>query len=243
MEKQDVVVEAFSELAPRYEKVVNSELNRFWGWSYSGFVDRLIELTPILDGDFILDLATGTSVIPRRLVESVTKDFQVVGLDITARMLKLGKEKIARDKAVEKIHLTCGDAMVMPFSAESFNLVICGLATHHMNVPLLLSEIYRVLKRGGRLSIADAGGSRLWHLSVVRGIIKIAAFLYFLAVENISRAWAEAVAVSNIRTAKDWGLILSEHGFDDIKITRLSSTRFWAPDPLVLEATKPISTK
>jgi hypothetical protein len=78
---------------------------------------------------------------------------------------------------------------------------------------------------------------------VVRGIIKITAFLYFLAVENISRAWAETVAVSNIRTAKDWGLILSEHGFDDIKITRLSSTRFWAPDPLVLEATKPISTK
>jgi ubiquinone/menaquinone biosynthesis C-methylase UbiE len=239
MEEQKVVVEAFTELAPRYEKVVNSELNRFWGWSYSGFVDRLIKLTPISDGDFILDLATGTSVIPRRLVESVKQDYQVVGLDITARMLLSGKEKIAKEKAIEKISLACGDAMVLPFNHESFNVVICGLATHHMNVPRMLSEIHRVLKSGGKLSIADVGASHSWRLPVVRVMIRVAAFLYFLSFENISRAKAEAAAVSNIRTAEEWGLILSEHGFKDIRIINLPSSRFWAPDPLVLEATKP----
>jgi ubiquinone/menaquinone biosynthesis C-methylase UbiE len=238
MEEQEVVVEAFTELAPRYEKVVNTELNRFWGWSYSGFVDRLIELTPISDGDTILDLATGTSVIPRRLVESVKKDYQVVGLDITPSMLKSGKDKIAREKASEKIQLTCGDAMVMPFRDEVFNVVICGLATHHMNVSLLLSEIHRVLKNGGRLSIADAGGSPLWRYPLVKGIIRIAAFLYFLAFENAIRAKAEAAAVANIRTSEDWNAILSESGFDDIRITKLHSKRFWMPDPLVLETTK-----
>lgn len=238
MEEQDVVIEAFTELAPRYEKVVDNELNLFWGWSYVGFVDRLIESTPISDGDIILDLATGTSVIPRRLVEKVKKKYQVIGLDITAQMLKRGKEKIDQEKANLNIHLTCGDAMVMPFRKESFNVVMCGLATHHMNVPLMLSEIKRVLRNGGRISLADAGGSRLWHLSVIRVLIRTAAFLYFLAVENISRAWAEAAAVSNIRTVDDWNSILSEFGFVDIRITRLASKRFWAPDPLVLEATK-----
>jgi ubiquinone/menaquinone biosynthesis C-methylase UbiE len=238
MEEQDVVIEAFTELAPRYEKVVDNELNRFWGWSYAGFVDRLIESTPISDGDFILDLATGTSVIPRRLVERVKKEYQVVGLDITARMLKRGKEKIDQDKANINIHLACGDAMVMPFSSESFNVVMCGLATHHMNVPRMLSEIKRVLKSGGRISLADAGGSPLWHLSVIKMIIRVAAFLYFLAVENISRAWAETAAVSNIRTADEWKSILSEFGFVDIRITKLPSKRFWTPDPLVLEAIK-----
>ena len=239
MKDQKVVIEAFTELAPRYEKVVDNELNRFWGWSYLKFVDRLIELTPISNGDFILDLATGTSVIPRRLVEKVKKEYQVVGLDITARMLKRGKEKIDQDKANINIHLACGDAMAMPFSKESFNVVMCGLATHHMDVPRMLSEIKLVLKSGGKISLADAGGSRLWHLSIVRGLIKTAAFLYFLAVENISRSWAEAAAVSNIRTADEWNSILSELGFVDIRITKLHSKRFWMPDPLVLEATKP----
>ena len=240
MKDQEVVIEAFTELSPRYEKVVDNELNRFWGWSYFEFVDRLIELTPISNGDFILDLATGTSVIPRRLVEKVKKEYQVAGLDITARMLKRGKEKIDQDKANINIHLVCGDAMAMPFCKESFNVVMCGLATHHMDVPRMLSEIKHVLKNGGRISLGDAGGSRLWHLSIVRGLIKAAAFLYFLAVENISRAWAEAAAVSNIRTADEWNSILSELGFVDIRITKLHSKRFWMPDPLVLEATKPI---
>lgn len=238
MEEQDVVIEAFTELAPRYEKVVDSELTRFWGWSYAGFVDRLIESTPIVDGDTILDLATGTAVIPRRLVEKVKKDFRVVGLDITERMLKRGKEKIDQEKANINIHLACGDAMVMPFSNESFSVVMCGLATHHMNVPLMLSEMRRVLKSGGRVSIADAAGSPLWHLSVIKIIIRVAAFLYFLAVENISRAWAEAAAVSNVRTAEDWNAILSQFGFVDIRITELPSKRFWIPAPLVLEAIK-----
>lgn len=238
MDEQDVVVEAFTELAPRYEKVVDNELTRFWGWSYAGFVDRLIESTPIVDGDSILDLATGTSVIPRRLVEMVKKEFRVVGLDITLRMLKRGKEKIDQEKANINIHLACGDAMVMPFSNESFSVVMCGLATHHMNVPLMLSEIGRVLKNGGRVSIADAAGSPLWQLSIIKIIIRVAAFLYFLAVENISRAWAEAAAVSNVRTAQEWKSILSELGFIDIRITELSSKHFWIPAPLVLEAVK-----
>ena len=240
MKDHEVVIEAFSELAPRYEKVVDNELNRFWGWRYFDFVDRLIELTPISKGDFILDLATGTSVIPRRLVAKVKEEYQIVGLDITARMLKRGKEIIDQDKAYSNINLTCGDAMALPFFTESFNVVMCGLATHHMNVPRMLSEIKRVLKGGGRISLADAGGSRLWRLFGIRIAIRVAAFLYFLAIENKSRAWAEAAAVSNIRTADEWKSLLAGFGFVDIRIIRLSSKRFWAPDPLVLEAIKPL---
>jgi ubiquinone/menaquinone biosynthesis C-methylase UbiE len=238
VKEQEVIIEAFSELAPRYERVVDNELNRFWGWSYAGFVDRLIELTPISDGDFILDLATGTAVIPRRIVEKVKQKHQVVGLDITASMLKRGQEKIDQNEANRNIHLACGDAMRMPFRDESFNVVMCGLATHHMNVPRMLSEVKRVLKSGGKLSLADAGGSPLWHFPVIKIFIRVAAFLYFLVIENISRAWAEAAAVSNIRTAEDWNMILSEVGFVEISITRLPSKHAWTPDPLVMEATK-----
>lgn len=95
----------------------------------------------------------------------------------------------------------------MPFSNESFNVVMCGLATHHMNVPRMLSEIRRVLKSGGRISLADAGGSSLWRLSVIKFIIRMAAFLYFLAVENISRAWAEAAGRKRAMTEKNFALL------------------------------------
>ncbi|MGD0610504.1 MAG: methyltransferase domain-containing protein [Anaerolineales bacterium] len=239
MEEQEVVVEAFTELASRYEKVVDSELNRFWGWSYTRFVNRLIELTIISDGDLILDVATGTAVIPRRLVEAVKKNFHVIGLDITAAMLRRGKEQIEKAAADRDISLSCGDALVMPFSPGSFDLVMCGLATHHMNVPAMLSEMSRVLKPGGRLAMADAAGSPLWNNPLLRTAIRVAAYVYFLVVENASRAGAEAAAVSNIRSDTDWQADLRQAGFVDIRIVKLPSKRSWIPDPLVIEATKP----
>ena len=236
MDEQDVVVEAFTELAPRYEKVVDNELTRFWGWSYAGFVDRLIESTPIVDGDSILDLATGTSVIPRRLVEMVKRDFQVVGLDITLRMLKRGKEKIDQEKANVNIHLACGDAMVMPFNNESFSVAMCGLATHHMNVPLMLSEMRRVLKPGGALTISDVGGSLYWQLPGVKTLIKIATFFYFLVTENTFRAWTETSALPNVYTAEEWHLLLRESGFTSIQVTELPKSHTWIPSPLLITA-------
>lgn len=239
MEEQEVVVEAFTELASRYEGVVDSELNRFWGWSYDRFVNRLIELTPLSDGDLILDVATGTAVIPRHLVEAVRKHFHVIGLDITAAMLRRGKEKIAIAGAGAEISLSCGDAMIMPFGPGSFDLVLCGLATHHMNVTAMLSEMNRVLKPGGRLALADAAGSPLWRNPLLRTGIRIAAFVYFLVVENAARAWAEADAVSNIRSRDDWQSDLRQAGFVDIRIVKLPSTRSWIPDPLVIEAIRP----
>ena len=47
MVNKENIIETFTELAPRYEEVVNAELDRFWGWSYVGFVNQLILATSI----------------------------------------------------------------------------------------------------------------------------------------------------------------------------------------------------
>jgi len=237
MEDKEVVVEAFTELAPRYESVVNNELNKFWGWSYQGFINFLIENTSISDGELLLDIATGTGVIPRAVMQANPK-CKIVGIDITQAMLRQGKQKLEEGLFGKKVFLTTGDAMWMPYATSSFNLIMCGLATHHMQVDQLTAEIYRILKQNGRFSLADVGGSKLWRNPVVNFFIKILAYLYFLITENKDRASAEASAVSNVFTAEDWQQILSKAGFKEIKITLLKSRKFWVPDPLLIQATK-----
>lgn len=238
MEEKTAIKEAFTELAPRYEKTVDNELQNFWGLSYYDFIDTLINKTKTNPGEKILDVATGTCLIPRRLVEN-QRNVNISGIDITFDMLKNGKEKIKKIGANSFISLTTGDAMLMPFRSNIFDVVMCGLATHHMDVPKLLHEIFRILKPDGRFSLGDVGGSKLWKFPLIQFFIKILAFFYFLFTENVDRAWAEAKAVTNVQTAESWEEILSESGYSNIKIQKLQSKKFWVPAPLIIQAQKP----
>lgn len=232
------IIETFTELAPRYEEVVNAELNRFWGWSYAAFVNRLIEMTPIREREKMLDLATGTGVIPIKVISARLNRGPIHGLDITRSMLMRARKKLIAEKIPDQVQLVCASAMEIPYASGSFDLVTCALATHHMDVKLLLSETFRILGKEGMLSIADVGGSNLWKVPSVKFFLRIAAFVYFLFKENIHRAWAEAEAVSNVRSKEEWFELLSEAGFREIKITKLKSKHRWIPEPLLIQAGK-----
>jgi ubiquinone/menaquinone biosynthesis C-methylase UbiE len=238
MEDKANIIEAFSELAPRYEQVVNSELNRFWGWSYTGFVNLLIASTPIHPQDIILDVATGTGVIPSLLEKAGHPHNQIHGLDITLSMLKHAKSRLGGQDGHVNQNLVCASAMEMPYANSSFSQVICGLATHHMDVNKLLHESYCILQSGGKLTIADVGGSGLWKLPGAKILLRIAAYIYFILTENKSRAWAESSAISNVLSKDDWILVLMNSGFRNIVIQKLSSRYFWIPAPLLIKAEK-----
>ena len=238
MKDKENLVEAFSEMAPRYEQVVDSELKRFWGWSYSGFVNILLASVPLKPNDIILDIATGTGVIPSLLNKAGHPLNQIHGLDITMAMLILAKRRLADRNGHVNQNLVCASAMEMPYANSVFTKVTCGLATHHMNVKQLISESHRVLQSQGKLTIADAGGSNLWKFPGMKFLLRIAAFIYFFLVENKSRALAETKAVSNVLSKDDWSLILMNSGFRNIVIQSLKSRYFWVPAPLLIIAEK-----
>jgi demethylmenaquinone methyltransferase/2-methoxy-6-polyprenyl-1,4-benzoquinol methylase len=238
MGDQDNIIETFTDLAPRYEEVVNAELNRFWGWSYMGFVNQLIQTLSIPASGRMLDLATGTGVIPIMVATGRHATNRIHGLDITMSMLTRARKKMVSTNIQEQIDLVCASAMELPYESGSFDLVTCALATHHMDVRSLLSESWRILGKDGTLSIADVGGSNLWKSPIVKFFLRIAAFAYFLLKENIHRAWAEAQAVSNVRSKEEWFELLVNAGFQNIKITKLKSKYRWVPEPLMIQAFK-----
>lgn len=238
MEDKANLVEAFSEMAPRYEQVVDSELKRFWGWSYSGFVNILLASIPVEPQDIILDIATGTGVIPSRLEKAGHPLNLIHGLDITMAMLIHAKRRLADPNGHVNQNLVCASAMEMPYANSAFTKITCGLATHHMNVTQLISESHRVLQSRGKLTIADAGGSNFWKLPGMKFLLRIAAFIYFFLVENKSRAWAESDAVANVLSKDDWNQILINSGYQNIMIRELKSRYFWIPSPLLIKAEK-----
>jgi ubiquinone/menaquinone biosynthesis C-methylase UbiE len=238
MSERESIIEAFTELAPRYEQVVDGELRRFWGWSYDGFIENMINMTTFKPNDVVLDVATGTGVIPRKLVKRGKSSGQIIGLDITHAMLRRAVQQIGPVQKGAPIRLTCASAMGMPFRNNLFDVIVCGLATHHLNVPVVLSEMYRVLKGDGRLTIADVGGSTLWRFPLINWAIRLATFVYFLPKEGYARAKSEAAALDHVLTNDEWRDVLENLGFEKIVIQNLPVSHFWSPTPFVIQAIK-----
>ena len=232
----DVVVEAFTELAPRYEETVDRELWQYFGVRYRDFIRRMLEIVPHVGGGAVLDLATGTARIPLAMVEQGEQQGPIIGLDITPAMLSCGHADVeSRDLGLQ-IGLVCASATGMPLVKGLFDVVICGLAMHHMDVPAVLYETRRVLKPGGHLVVAAVRKPPLWQSPVARVLLWIAALVYGL-VHRTARAKAEMAAIPNLRTTDEWLSILSDSGFSDVEVmTTFLSRRPWYPGAVVLRA-------
>mgnify|MGYP005839201811 CR=1 FL=1 len=233
------VIKAFSNLAADYEAVVDAELHRFWGWSYEHFVEWLLDLVRLRQGSLwqrslVLDIATGTALIPRKLVRGQEPVKRVVGVDITPGMLYMARHVAAPFNS--RIALACGSGMALPLAGGAFDVAICALGTHHMEAEALVSEMRRVLAPGGVLAIADVAAHPAWKRPGIGTILRLAAFLYFLPSRNIARARAEAAAVARVHTVDEWHTLLGEFGFAEIQVTQPLGRCLWSPVPFAITA-------
>jgi demethylmenaquinone methyltransferase / 2-methoxy-6-polyprenyl-1,4-benzoquinol methylase len=115
---------------------------------------RLVALTSIDSGMRALDLATGTGDIAFALG---ARGADVVGLDITPRMIELARGKhVAREALRTTVHWIVGDMLALPFPSASFDVVTTGYGLRNVpDLPLAIDEIRRVLRPGGRLLSLD----------------------------------------------------------------------------------------
>jgi ubiquinone/menaquinone biosynthesis C-methylase UbiE len=154
-------------------------------------------------------------------------------------MLGEGRKFLKAEQIENQVPQVCASALEMPFKSNVYDIAICCLATHHMDVELLLSNIMHTLKPGGKVYLADAGAASTWKNAFVKLLLKGLAFFYFLFQENISRARAEASAIGNIHSSREWQKLISSAGFTNINLIKMKSGRFWAPDPIMIRAQKP----
>lgn len=149
--KKEQVAEMFDKIAFRYDL-----LNRF----LSGGIDRswrkkAISELSLLKPATIMDVATGTADMPIMLMKILSPE-KVIGIDISEGMLDLGKQKIEKLKLSDKISLQKGDGENIFFSNASFFAVTVAFGVRNFqNLEKGLSEMYRILKPGGKLVILE----------------------------------------------------------------------------------------
>lgn len=235
MQEKQVITEAFTELAPHYKTAMESELFQFWGIHYHDFVEKMVAMAAVQPGEKVLDIATGTAMIPLELKTKFNAPDPIIGLDITPAMLAEGQKDIALRKPQAAIRLVCASAMTMPFANHSFHVVICGLGTHHMDVPQMLTEAKRVLRKDGRLVISDVCATPFWRTAVGRLVLYMLLRFYGIAASPV-RAKAEIDAYQNVRTTSEWAKLLKDFQFGKVKMDLVTPRYPWYPGGLTLTA-------
>jgi len=121
------------------------------------FKQRLIGQADIRAGHAILDVGCGTGTLAVWL-KQVCPLAIVTGLDGDDTVLERARRKAAR--AGLDIQFDCGLSYALPYPECTFDRVMSSLFFHHLTHDAkkrTFAEIYRVLKRGGELHVADWG--------------------------------------------------------------------------------------
>jgi ubiquinone/menaquinone biosynthesis C-methylase UbiE len=227
--------DAFTALAQHYEQTMDRELGEFLSATYGQFIERLLDFAPVGAHDLVLDLATGTARIPRELVDRSVAGGGIVGLDVTPAMLEQARAQCSAGRYAEAIHLVCASGTAMACAAGTFDAVICGFGTHHMELQTMLAETRRILKDGGWLVLAEASAPAFWRAWWGRAFLGLSLRLYRLYARG-ARARAETAAVSNMRTTDEWRALLSAAGFTGIEVREERARRAWYPRALAIRA-------
>jgi ubiquinone/menaquinone biosynthesis C-methylase UbiE len=145
MDRNDVVRAAFSGQAPAFE-----DASRHFG--ASDVLAWLIENTPAVSSDIVLEVAAGTGIFGRAIAGSVAA---VIAVDVTPEMLTAGKRG-AEASGIRNMIWQEGDATNLPFLPVTFDLVLSRLAIHHFEDPSIpIGEMVRVARPGGTIVVVD----------------------------------------------------------------------------------------
>jgi SAM-dependent methyltransferase len=119
-------------------------------------ISKIIEYGKLNANHKVLDVGCGTGRFPLRI--SDVRNVSLCALEPSIEMLK---QAVRKDES-RRILWVRGDGQRLPFQDKVFDCVYMTAVIHHIeNKEMVLQEIYRILKTGGRCAIMTFSHSRI----------------------------------------------------------------------------------
>ena len=150
-EKGKLVEEMFDNIAPTYDT-----LNHRLSWDIDkGWRKKAIRQLLPFQPKAILDIATGTGDFAILSAKELRPQ-RMIGIDISEGMMKIGQKKVEAEGLQHIVSFKKDDCTHLSFADNSFDAVTAAFGIRNFqNLDQGLSEMYRVLKPNGHLSIVE----------------------------------------------------------------------------------------
>ncbi|WP_125723321.1 bifunctional demethylmenaquinone methyltransferase/2-methoxy-6-polyprenyl-1,4-benzoquinol methylase UbiE [Flavobacterium ustbae] len=148
--KKEQVTQMFDTISGNYDnlnRVISFGIDVKWR-------KKVLKIVSDKKPKVILDIATGTGDLA--ILMAQTNAEKIIGLDISAGMLEVGKKKVEEKKLSNIIELVLGDSENMPFEDNYFDAITVGFGVRNFeNLEKGFAEILRVLKPNGVFVILE----------------------------------------------------------------------------------------
>jgi len=122
--------------------------------------EALLKIANVKSGENIIDIAAGTGLISFPLANIIGESGKVFATDISDEMVTIGNETVKSTEA-KNIRFERMDAEDINYNDNTFDVATCALGLMYFPDPAAsLTEIYRVLKSGGRAVVAVWGSRK-----------------------------------------------------------------------------------
>ena len=161
--KKGQVSKMFNTIAPYYDflnHLLSGGIDIIWR---KKAIDYLKESKPKL----LLDVATGTGDVAITAANRLHPD-KITGVDISTKMLEIGRQKIAKKGLEKVITMEEGSAENLPYADNTFDAITVAFGVRNFeDLNKGLAEMNRVLKTGGTLVVLEFSQPRLFPFKQV----------------------------------------------------------------------------
>ncbi len=149
--KKSQVSEMFNDIAPRYDfmnRFLSAGIDKSWR---KKAIQQFLEEKPAN----LLDVATGTGDMAI-MAAKMLRVKKITGIDISAKMLEIGRQKIEKQGLDRVITLESGDSETINFADNTFDGVMAAFGVRNFeNLEKGMKEILRVMKPGAKLVVLE----------------------------------------------------------------------------------------
>ncbi len=185
-----------------------------------GGLEILSSLAGVKPSHRVLDIACGPGFVA---LEFARHACEVVGVDLTAEMLKKARD-LARRAGLKNVTFRRADVNHLPFSDANFDVVVTRASFHHFPHPdRVLKEMVRVLEKKGRILISDCTSKNDPVKSRLHNMIEKLRDPSHVEMLPL-RKWRELFKNAGLRVLKEKRLIQRRRARDWMRLTQTPST-------------------